>query len=185
MKMVALPSGRQRCIHGPAVNIPTKVNSVCSLLPRLPSETQLLPMKLKRKLSYRGHYMYDFIRPDKVLAALHWLQEHNPLYKDIPVNNDWMEQAVSDDQALWKALTAQQEHVHDSKPEIATFSKLVYIRTLCTMFSTVYTCLSHHIFYTIFVTCICRCFYLKIFITRNILERKLFNLWYIYYDQCF
>ena len=35
MKMVALPSGKQSCIqtiHGPAVNVPSKVDSVCTLL---------------------------------------------------------------------------------------------------------------------------------------------------------
>ena len=57
MKMVALPSGKQRCIH---VNVPSKLDSVCELLPRLPSETELVPLKLKRKLSYKGH---DFVRP--------------------------------------------------------------------------------------------------------------------------
>ena len=62
MKMVALPSGKQRSIHGPAVNVPTDLSSVCSLLPRLPSQTQMVPMKLKRKLSYKGHYMYEYVR---------------------------------------------------------------------------------------------------------------------------
>ena len=36
MKMVALPSGKQSCIqtiHGPAVNVPSKVDSVFTLLP--------------------------------------------------------------------------------------------------------------------------------------------------------
>ena len=37
MKMVALPSGKQRCIHGPAVNVPSKLDSICTMLPRLPS----------------------------------------------------------------------------------------------------------------------------------------------------
>ena len=60
MKMVALPSGKQRCIHGPAVNVPSKVDTICTVLPRLPSETELIPLKLKRKLAYRGHYMYDY-----------------------------------------------------------------------------------------------------------------------------
>ena len=69
MKIVALPTGKQRCIHGPAVNVPTDLSSVCDLLPRLPSQCQILPTKLKRKLQYRGHYMYDFIRPDKVIAS--------------------------------------------------------------------------------------------------------------------
>ena len=55
MKMVALPGGKQRAIHGPAVNVPTDLNPVCSLLPRLPSQMQMVPMKLKRKLCYKGH----------------------------------------------------------------------------------------------------------------------------------
>jgi len=29
MKMVALPSGKQRSIHGPAVNVPSKVDTIC------------------------------------------------------------------------------------------------------------------------------------------------------------
>ena len=33
MKMVALPSGKQRSIHGSAVNIPSKVDTICDVLP--------------------------------------------------------------------------------------------------------------------------------------------------------
>ena len=58
MKMVALPCGKRRAIHGPAVNVPTDLTPVCTLLPRFPSQTQMVPMKLKRKLCYKGHYMY-------------------------------------------------------------------------------------------------------------------------------
>ena len=52
MKMVALPSGKQRSIHGPAVNVPSKVDTVCDVLPRLPSQSELVPLKLKRKVAY-------------------------------------------------------------------------------------------------------------------------------------
>ena len=37
IEMVALPCGKQRAIHGPAVNVPTNLTPVCTLLPRLPS----------------------------------------------------------------------------------------------------------------------------------------------------
>ena len=60
MKMVALPSGKQWCIHGPAVNVSSKVDTICTVLPRLPSQTELVPLKLKHKLAYRGHYMFDY-----------------------------------------------------------------------------------------------------------------------------
>ena len=61
MKMVTLPSGKQRSIHGPAVNVPSKVYTICDMLPRLPSQSELVPLKLKRKLTYRGHYLYDYV----------------------------------------------------------------------------------------------------------------------------
>ena len=107
MKMVALPSGKQRCIHGPAVNVPSKVDTICTVLPRLPSETELIPLKLKRKLAYRGHYMYDYISPEKVLTALRWLKQNNPLYADIDINEQWLEQAVSNDEDLFGGLVEQ------------------------------------------------------------------------------
>ena len=61
MKMVALPSGKQRSIHGPAVNVPSKVDTISNVLPQLPLQTDLVSLKLKRKLTYKGHYMYDYI----------------------------------------------------------------------------------------------------------------------------
>ncbi len=70
MKMVALPTGKQRSIHGPAVNVPSKVDTICNMLPRLPSQSELVPLKLKRKLAYRGRYVYDYITPQKLLDAL-------------------------------------------------------------------------------------------------------------------
>ena len=46
---VALPTGKQRSIHGPAVNVPSKVDTICEVLPRLPSQTEMVPLKLKCK----------------------------------------------------------------------------------------------------------------------------------------
>ena len=107
MKMVALPCGKQRAIHGPAVNVPTDLTPMCTLLPRLPSQAQMVPMKLKRKLCYKGHYMYQYVRPAKVLAALEWLRANNPLYRDVKINSDWLDDAAQDDADLWEALSAQ------------------------------------------------------------------------------
>ena len=84
MKMVALPCGKQleEHIHGPAVNVPSRLDTICSVLPRLPSQTELIPLKLKRKLVYRKHYMYDFISPEKVLNHL---VHYDIVYKPIKV----------------------------------------------------------------------------------------------------
>ena len=86
MKMVTLPSGKQRCIHGPAVNVPLKLDSVIQTLPRLPDQSQLIPLKFKRKLSYKGHYMYEYVTPEKILTALTWLKANHPDYANIEIN---------------------------------------------------------------------------------------------------
>jgi len=105
--MVALPCGKQCAIHGSAANVPCDITSVRTLFPRLPSQIHTIPMKLKRKLCYKGHYMYDYIQPAKVLGALQWLKSNNPLYYDIELNENWLSDAVEDDAELWKALSTQ------------------------------------------------------------------------------
>ena len=105
MKLIGLPKGGQKAIHGSAVNVPSKLHSITSLLPRLPQNAEVVPFKLKRKLIYTGHYMYEYIRPKKVMEALHWLQQHNPLYKDITICQDWEYQWENDDADLWEAMT--------------------------------------------------------------------------------
>ena len=90
----------QRCIHGPAVNVPSNVDTICTCLPRLPSQSELIPLKFKRKLCYKGYYMYDYIRPNVVFSALQWLKNNNPLYKDIEINTSWMLDALNDNQEM-------------------------------------------------------------------------------------
>ena len=121
MKMIALPCGKQRGIHGPAVNVPTDLHPVCDLLPRLPSEAQVVPMKLKRKLCYKGHYMFQYVRPAKVLTALEWLKTNNPLYQNVQVNTHWEQHASQNDAELWEAFTFQHPP-QSSQPEAAAIN---------------------------------------------------------------
>ena len=115
MKMVALPSGKQRCIHGPAVNVPSNVDRVCTMLPRLPSECELVPLKLKRKLSYKGHYLYDYVSPQKLINALKWLKANNPLYADVDIADDWVGNALADDEELVMSMIEQPESMEQNE----------------------------------------------------------------------
>ena len=115
MKMVALPTGKQRSIHGPAVNVPSKVDTICEVLPRLPSQTEMVPLKLKRKVAYRGHYMYDFVTPQKPLGALRFLKTNNPLYCDIEINDQWFEEAIANDDELGICLVEQNDETMDTE----------------------------------------------------------------------
>ena len=105
MKIVALPKGRQKAIHGPAVNVPTQLDTICNLLPRLPNECEIIPMKLKRRLCYKSYYMYDSIHPQKIIDALKWLIQNNKHYHDVKLNNNWAQEYNDEDPELWETLT--------------------------------------------------------------------------------
>ena len=117
MQMVALPSGKQRSICGPAVNVPSNVDTICEVLPRLPSQSELVPLKLKRKVAYRGRYMYDYIRPLKLMDALRYLKANNPLYADIDINEQCIEEAMANDEELCQYLVEQENDTMDAECE--------------------------------------------------------------------
>ena len=56
-KIIALPKGRQRAIHGNVVCVPSEVETTVNSLPRPHSEAQLLKVKLKRRLAYKGYML--------------------------------------------------------------------------------------------------------------------------------
>ena len=99
MKLVKLPRGKQKGIKGAAVNVPADLGPACTLLPRIPTDSHIISFKLKRKLEYKQAYLHDTIRPEKVITALHYLKNHNPMYADIEINEHWIQS--------WKDLDAE------------------------------------------------------------------------------
>ena len=61
----------------------------------MPSELQLRPVKLKCKLEYKSHYMYDMICRDHVISVITWLKQHNSYYRDIKLNKHWYSDIAS------------------------------------------------------------------------------------------
>ena len=73
-------------VNGPPVNVPAPLDQIIEILPRMPSDLQLHPIKLKHKLECKSHYMYDMIHRDHVISAITWLKEHNSHYAAIELN---------------------------------------------------------------------------------------------------
>ncbi|XP_052695810.1 uncharacterized protein LOC128174255 [Crassostrea angulata] len=87
MKVMALPKGGQKNIHGPVVCVPSNLKKA-TFLPLKEDENLLLRVKLKRKLSYKSYYEYQFINPTHVLTALDYLKQNNKWYAGIFINRD-------------------------------------------------------------------------------------------------
>ena len=78
--------GQQRKIKGAICNIPVECDQTCNQLPRPPHRSGIIMLILKRKLQFKGHVYFQAVRPELIQKVLNWLKVHNPLYKDIVVN---------------------------------------------------------------------------------------------------
>ena len=90
MKVLVLPKGGQNGVHGPVTCVPSNVVQTTNLLPRSNMVGSLLPVKLKRKITYKGHYEYKFVDAMQVRQALSYLKQTNGHYKDIDFNEEWL-----------------------------------------------------------------------------------------------
>jgi len=81
MQLRELPRGGQLKISGGVVDVPANVNSTITCLPRSLNETYTVPIKLKRRLGYKHHYQFEFVRPKRVLNAPRYLAKTSTLFK--------------------------------------------------------------------------------------------------------
>ena len=87
-KIIPLPKGAQRQICGNLVCVPSEVQETVNALPRLRSESQLMRVKLKRKLCYTGHQLFQTVTWTKLVRALLKLKEVHPQYTDITIRDE-------------------------------------------------------------------------------------------------
>jgi len=92
MQIRELPTGGQLSIHGNVVNVPADVNSTVNVLPRPVNESQTIPIKLKRCLSYKHYYQFQSIRPCKVSEAAKYLVRTSKLFQNegVQVADNWL-----------------------------------------------------------------------------------------------
>ena len=110
------------------------------MLVYMPQQLQIHPLKLKWKLEYKSHYMYDVIRKDHVMAALSLLKEHNHHYGHVQFNNDWYN--IIPDDGLSQLI---QDHSHsDSDHNLHTPSTACGSSQQCRSHTHICRCNTHN-----------------------------------------
>ena len=64
--------------------------------------------------------MYDYIRPQKLFEALRFLKANNPLYDNIDIHEEWVEEAIGNDEELCQYLIEQGNEQMDTECESGT-----------------------------------------------------------------
>ncbi|XP_030578831.1 uncharacterized protein LOC115775437, partial [Archocentrus centrarchus] len=154
MKLLALPKGGQNGVHGPITCVPANVAQTTNLLPRLDMDGSLLRVKLKRKLTYKGYYKYQFVDSNQIKQALRYLKRVNKYFKDINFNEAWLNEFVKEqgeddifnqetiankDQNVDGDLNEKTEENDEDAPETAGVDELLHDRQQHCMFQD--TCL--------------------------------------------
>lgn len=78
----------QYYVVGRIVNVPTDVDTSTNILPRTESETAVVPIALKRKKKYISNYIFETVRPKKILNALLKI-EKCPLFEYAKIKIDY------------------------------------------------------------------------------------------------
>uniref|UniRef100_UPI00358E7FB6 uncharacterized protein n=1 Tax=Myxine glutinosa TaxID=7769 RepID=UPI00358E7FB6 len=89
-KLSGLPKGGQYGVHGPVVCVPSNIEKSTNVLPRAESDDQIIRVKLKRRISYKGHHLYKFVNSAHVKNALKFLVANNKWYGDVKFNKHWV-----------------------------------------------------------------------------------------------
>ena len=92
MQIRELPSGQQQSVHGNVVNVPCDNIATLSSLPRLPENSDTIPLKLKRRLRYKTYVLYENVRRQACIEAVCYLLSKPLFQKYVPdgVNNNWI-----------------------------------------------------------------------------------------------
>ena len=84
-KVKIMPKGQSPKLKGALCNIPVEHVDVSSLLSRLADSKGLVTAKMKKKLEYKGHALFEPVRTRFIVDLLSYLKRVNYLYKDITI----------------------------------------------------------------------------------------------------
>ena len=68
-------------------NIPIEAANICNVLPTSAVSSELIVIKLKRDLNYKGHLYNEPVCPHFVYQALTYLKSYDKFYDDISIAN--------------------------------------------------------------------------------------------------
>uniref|UniRef100_A0A669E594 ATP-dependent DNA helicase n=1 Tax=Oreochromis niloticus TaxID=8128 RepID=A0A669E594_ORENI len=124
-KIIPLPKGRQRLIRGNVVCVPSEVQQTVDCLPRLRNQSQIMRIKLKRRLCYKGHQLFQTVTWSKLIQALRKLKQIHPQYTDIVIRDDALlcDPTLPDDDSSDEASMASDDYDEADLMEIDNYEK--------------------------------------------------------------
>ena len=92
-------------------------SDIChSLTKILPVNQGLIPVSFKRKLSYTGSYIEEYIEKDKVKMYYSWLKKYNQLYNDTQLDS-FEDESISASKYFERITRQEGEELHSNESD--------------------------------------------------------------------
>ena len=122
IRVVHIPRSSELKIVGPMICVEADIKHTMDTL--LPVEQHLIPVCLKRRPEYKGHYIEEVVSVSKIFKYFEYFKMHNPLFKDVEFSEEKLNRILSEnleriaEQDEWKNSDAavdelEQEVQHD------------------------------------------------------------------------
>ena len=84
IRLANCPRGKYFKVKGDLILISSDIEQSLSKI--LPVQQSLIPVCFKRKLSYTGSYIEEYIEKEKIKLYFSWLKRNNHLFKDVDLD---------------------------------------------------------------------------------------------------
>ena len=81
-----MPKGQTPKLKGIICNVPVNTNHIANMLPQGADSNDIVMVKLKLKIVYRGDVYFEAVSHDLVRSARQYLTLNNPVYSDIVID---------------------------------------------------------------------------------------------------
>ncbi|GIY76563.1 ATP-dependent DNA helicase [Caerostris darwini] len=102
---------RQYDIKGSVTNVPNDLHKSADYLPRNVNDSATIYVKLKKRLSFKSHFMYQCVNPNRVYNAALYLM-NKPLYQSQNVNIDLEKKIAYTNNANTKNANTKNANTH-------------------------------------------------------------------------
>ena len=118
IRIAHCPRGSYFKVKGDLILISSDIYHSLSKI--LPLQQSLIPVCFKRKLSYDGSYIEEYIEKVKVKMYFDWLKTHNHLYKNVDFDTTLVENFLAESNQAstdFENNTREDEEAHQSDNE--------------------------------------------------------------------